>query len=91
MAYTKQGNKHRPDIYIPHLNRLVEVKSFATICLVDYNGWVRKDVRFRSVQKKARACVNEGYAYTLLLFDKGRRIPIPKDWLNMTYREFRQK
>lgn len=55
-----------PDIFIPHENKLIEVKSTWTYkCKTD------------NIQEKARACKEQGYNYEIWCYDsKGNRVEI---------------
>lgn len=74
------GKRHRyyyPDIFIPKLNRIVEVKGLHTLGLTTGRDW-------RKNQLKAQAVVAAGYEFTLLLIDKGKRVWVPKQWFRMS-------
>lgn len=64
------NNKQRyyfPDIYIPHVNKIIEVKSTWTYkCTTD------------NITHKAAACKEAGYDYEIWVFDgKGNRVDVP--------------
>jgi hypothetical protein len=66
IEYTDSANKHRyhfPDIFLPHINTLIEVKSTWTYnCTSD------------NIKEKAEAAVVAGYNYELWVFNgKGER------------------
>jgi hypothetical protein len=69
IQYEVNGKKlyHFPDIFIPHENKLVEVKSTWTYsCKTD------------NIQLKKKACEEQGYDYEIWCFDgKGNRIELP--------------
>lgn len=74
--------KYFPDIYIPKMKRLVEVKSTYTVGL-------KTPLWFRKVRAKARACIEQGYDFKLLVFSaKGVKLKTPKDWTGLTYKKF---
>jgi hypothetical protein len=59
----KDGKKHRyfVDIYIPKLNKMIEVKSTYT-----YNKYNE------NVFLKAEECVNQGYNYEIWIYDHNK-------------------
>lgn len=76
VAY-KVGSRTRyyyPDMHLPKSNRIIEVKSLHTLGILTGKKWY-------SNQMKAKACLAEGYKFTLLLMTaKGQRIWLPPDW-----------
>jgi hypothetical protein len=81
----RRSRVYFPDIWIPTLNRLVEVKSTYTLGVRDAN-------MFKSNQRKALAAQRDGYSFTLLLFSReGERIRLPKDWTTMTHAALRSR
>ena len=69
ILYTDNGKEryHYPDIWIPHDNKLIEVKSTKTY------EWHKDEV----LQKK-KACEEQGYLYEIWCFDsKGHRVEVP--------------
>ena len=58
---------HFPDIFIPHENKLIEVKSTWTLkCKAD------------NIQLKKKACEEQGFLYEIWCFDgKGNRVEVP--------------
>lgn len=84
ISYFFKGRQrtYLPDIYLPKLNRLVEVKSTYTLGL-------NKSDTFRTVRQKARACKEQGYDFKLLVFStKGNKMKTPKNWTDLTYKKF---
>lgn len=82
----RRNHNYYPDIYIPKLNRIVEVKSFFTFGIDSKGkrGW--KDW-LRNVEK-AKAVMAAGYRFTLLLVDsKGTRYFMPSNWHTMKRNE----
>jgi len=70
-----------PDFYHVTKNRIVEVKSKWTL------GLTKKldGGPFKKNAAKAKAVIDEGYDFILLLIDrKGDRIRLPEDWYNMS-------
>lgn len=66
VQYTVEGKKrvHFPDIFIPHENKLIEVKS----------TWTLKCKR-DNIQLKKKACEDQGFRYEIWCFDaKGKRV-----------------
>ena len=61
-----------PDIFIPHENKLIEVKSSWTIKLEP-----------EKIQAKSQACKAQGYNYEIWCYDrKGKRVDLEKDILS---------
>jgi hypothetical protein len=72
-----KGMRHRyfSDMYIPHLNRIIEVKSSWTY---------RKGMIQGKLQLQKEACERKGYTYTYMIYDDfGNRLDI--DDIDMTY------
>jgi hypothetical protein len=68
VQYEVSGKKHYhfPDIFIPHENKLVEVKS----------TWTYK-CKISNIQQKKKACQEQGYTYEIWCYDrKGNRVEI---------------
>jgi hypothetical protein len=75
----KIGRRKRtyfPDMYIPKINRIIEVKSIHTLGIKTGKGW-------RKNQQKAKAVLEAGYAFALLLVKGDRIFLMPKDWYQM--------
>ena len=77
--YGKRWRTYMPDIFIRNHNIIVEVKSKATMGLLNNKkrGW--------SMNKaKAKACQERGFKFCVLLMTgSGKRIPLPKRWMFM--------
>lgn len=75
----KVGRRYRsyyPDIFIPKLNRVVEIKSSYTMGL-DTGKW------WRINQAKAKAVLAEGYKFSVLVLTQdGKVTKMPKEWYN---------
>ena len=69
VQYEVYGKKkyHFPDIFIPHENKLIEVKSTWTLeCKTD------------NIKLKKKACEEQGFLYEIWCFDrKGNRVEVP--------------
>ena len=69
VQYEVDGKKkyHFPDIFIPHENKLIEVKSTWTLeCKTD------------NIKLKKKACEEQGFLYEIWCFDrKGNRVEVP--------------
>ena len=68
VQYIVNGKKHYhfPDIYIPHENKLIEVKS----------TWTYK-CKISNILEKKKACEEQGYIYEIWCYDaKGKRVAI---------------
>lgn len=82
-SYKDKGKirKYIPDFQIG--NKIVEVKSVATAGLIPN----AKFKSFSNLKKKARAVQRAGFVFILMLMDKDKRIPVPKDWLDYSRKE----
>lgn len=83
------GGKSRiyfPDFYVPRLNLMIEVKGSYTLL-------GSRDI-FDLVKAKAKATIDEGYEYALLLVRKVngefKCTRLRKSWIEMSYREARR-
>lgn len=81
----KVGRRSRmyfPDIFLPKLNRVVEIKSTYTLGLTTGKHWKKN-------QAKAKAVLGAGYKFTLLVLDsKGFKLfTLPKEWYSMSRKE----
>jgi hypothetical protein len=69
VQYEVDGKKkyHFPDIFIPHENKIIEVKSTWTLkCKTD------------NIKLKKKACEEQGFLYEIWCFDgKGNRVEVP--------------
>lgn len=81
----QDNSKYYPDIYIKSLNKIVEVKS-------EYTLGVNKPILFYRVQFKGNQTKRAGFKFELLVFDyKGNKMKMPKNWLNLNFREFKKQ
>jgi hypothetical protein len=74
--YNKRMRTYIPDMYVLRRNLIIEVKSLATLGLLNNKrrGW-------SMTCAKALACHKAGYKFALLLMTaKGQRIHLPKNW-----------
>ena len=82
----RKKRKYVPDMFIPDLNLIIEVKSISTLGL-KYNkrrGW-------SMTCAKAIACHKQGYRFALLLMSAdGQRLKMPKNWAKMKKEDVRQ-
>lgn len=89
----KRGKKtklHFPDLFVPKTNTLYEVKSLATLGIVNFKR-VTPATMFYSVQAKARAAKAQGYNYeVMLMLDEDIRLFLPENWLELRYLQFKQ-
>ncbi|QJT70894.1 hypothetical protein GR7B_00096 [Vibrio phage vB_VcorM_GR7B] len=82
IKYKEKGKQrqHFPDIYIPKLNRIVEVKGSYTFC--------GNKTLFTNICRKRKAAKKSGYEYYVFIMTKGgTRIMLPKGWWKMKYTE----
>ena len=83
--FGRRNRNYYPDMFIPKLNRIVEVKSNYTLGL---NGGRREARNWKQNQAKAKAVLAEGYKFTLLLMDaKGTRYRLPANWYDLSAKE----
>lgn len=83
-TYTLSGKKrlYIPDFYYPPKQRVVEVKSLWT--------FLRTKEEYRKNVAKAKAVISSGYRYALLLMTpSGDRIPLPKEWFSLSYKDMK--
>lgn len=88
VKYQFEGKAHQylPDMFFSPKNRIIEVKSIWTLGLGKQSVAV-----FKRNCAKARACVKQGFEFTLMVFDKkGNRIAFPKQWYECTRNELQE-
>lgn len=79
--FGRRFKNYYPDIFIPRLNIIVEVKSNYTLGLT---GTKRSAKMWRQNQAKAKATIAAGFRYRLLVMrEDGTRIFLPTGWYNM--------
>lgn len=82
---------HRPDLWIPDDNLIVEVKSPATLGLVKsrYSDFAGSQAKLLSAVKRKRLeALKQGFRYKVVVFKKGgKRMKLPPRWYNMSLRE----
>lgn len=94
VKYRFKGGWHRyhPDILIKRQNRVVEVKSVATLG-IKHNGTFFKgnaQSLFAKTKAKRLGCIAEGFKFSLLLMNEdGTRIALPRDWHKLTLLQLR--
>lgn len=85
------ARSHRPDIFIPCKNYLVEVKSLWTLGIHKPNAKEKgksRAQRWTEQCLKAKAARRAGFKYSLLVMTaSGERIKLPKDWYDYKFRE----
>lgn len=77
----KRQRLYLPDFFIPHLNIIVEVKSFYTLCSKQH--WWYKN------REKARQVLSEGYRFKLVVWTGKRSMTLPEDWVQWKLEELR--
>ena len=84
VAYNS-GRRNRyyyPDMYVQKWNRIIEVKSPYTL------GFGGKKKWFKVNQRKAKACVDAGFKFTLMVMKvNGERFWVPPKWYLMKHDE----
>lgn len=84
-------HRYYPDFLVSG-DTIVEVKSVATLGLTTshYAKGSRPSTLFYKTAAKAKACIEAGYKFNLLLMtDKGDRIKLPRNWSDLTYKEIK--
>jgi hypothetical protein len=82
-----QTRFHRPDFYIPKENRMVEVKSIGTLGATNSYMFKRE---FQKIKTNRRNAIKQGFKYNLLVMSfKGERIPLPKNWYELSTAELK--
>lgn len=93
-AYRFRGSNRSyfPDMYLPHINTIVEVKSVSTIGLTGNFFQKKPQELFYMTRAKALAVLEQGYKFKLLLMSAKGVVPIkvPKNWHELNYREFKE-
>lgn len=87
-TYKFKNKKHKyiPDFFYAKSNLVIEVKSTYTLGLDKNNIFSGAGTFYRNCAK-ARAVIRKGYRYKMLLLTvDGRRIKLPKDWYNQSFR-----
>lgn len=88
-TYKRVSKRHKPDIYVPSKNILVEVKSTYTAGLLRNSD--REKFCWETLCKKSLAAKAEGYKYIVLLMTvKGGRLVLPKNWEVMSHAKARR-
>lgn len=88
----RNGTKHRPDFYIPNENLMIEIKSLATMGLLNFGIYGKNpELEFKNIVSKKKAALKMGYRYFLLLIsDEGDQIPIPHNWETLSRSKLRK-
>lgn len=92
ITYKAGGTRlHRPDIFIPNKNYLIEVKSLWTLGMHKPNASDKGKSRAKRWTEqclKAKAGIRAGFKYSLLVMTaSGERLKLPKDWYDYKFRE----
>lgn len=83
--FGRRKHNYYPDMYIPRLNKIVEVKSNYTLGLTCGRGSTRK---WKVNQLKAKAVISAGYRFSMMLMTAaGDRYRLPKGWYNLSQKE----
>lgn len=86
--YRYKGKKrHHPDFYLPRYNMILEVKSLATLGIIDTGTFYKKSAdKFYQQVAKRNYAVKQGFNYRLYLMDQnGSRLKLPKDWYDYKF------
>lgn len=87
--FKKKQYNYFPDIYIPHKNYIIEVKSLATVGYCNNKEKKSPDEFFEKLKAKRHACIKSGYNFSLMLMQAdGTRLKLPKQWYNMERYKF---
>ena len=93
IAYTFRGSNRTyfPDMYVPHINTLVEVKSTSTIGLLGNWFNAKPSELFYNTRAKARAVIAEGYKFKLLIMtEHNEPLCIPVNWHSLSFKQFKE-
>jgi hypothetical protein len=85
ISYKFKGKSktYYPDIFIPHKNLIIEVKSDYTLGL-----YHNSPSEFNKVKKKAKACIKQGFKFKLYCYNsKKEKIKLPINWIELTRRQ----
>lgn len=84
--FKNRNTFHKPDIFIPSKNLLIEVKSLSTLGILPSRyGKSPREIFIRN-KRKAKAALRTGYKYLLLVMNAaGERIRLPKDWYTYSH------
>lgn len=82
-SYRGKNRTYYPDIWIPHLNLIVEVKSVYWLGITDIEI-------FRQVCAKREATMQYHNFAVLVMHEDGSRMMLPKDWATMTHTQLRK-
>jgi hypothetical protein len=83
VTYSGVGHSqtYRPDFYIKRSNLIVEVKDCTTLGLKNTFFYKTPQQLWKANCAKAKACVDRGYRFKLMLFDRNNKlIKLPSDW-----------
>lgn len=72
---------YHPDFYIESKNIIIEVKSIYTLATSKHNWNVNK--------AKFCAATEQGFRFFVMVMHKHKKVPMPKDWMDMSYREIK--
>lgn len=79
---------YRPDIFVVSQNRLVEVKSVATLGLLRDYYYKNGRTLLSELKAKRLGCLKAGFKFTLLLMTReGVRLNLPADWHKLSVAE----
>jgi hypothetical protein len=77
--------KYHPDFYLPKKNKIIEVKSLATLGLTHDRYQFFGENLFERTQAKALKVLSKGFRFQLDLYSEdGEKIKLPKSWTEMT-------
>ena len=72
---------YKPDFFIRKRNLIVEAKDYLTLGLGKAFFYVEGDQLWKTNCAKAQACLDKGYKFRMLAFDRNNeRIKLPKGW-----------
>ena len=90
--YDFNGKEHRyyPDFWIPSRNLVVEVKTLDSLGFGQ--GFFSYDEVYKKNIAKAKACIDQGFIYKMLVMDRksGSRIRLPTSWYLLTKSELKE-
>jgi hypothetical protein len=83
----KRTHNHRPDFYLPKVNRLVEVKSAWTLGVLE--SQLKSDT-FATCKLKVKAAKEQGYHYSVVVVKRGQHVVLPSAWTSWSANKVRR-
>lgn len=91
IQYKFRGSNRRyyPDMYLEHINTIVEVKSLSTMGIGRNRFFKRPAELFYQNCAKAKAVISSGYKFKMLVMtDFDEPLRLPKNWYELRFKDF---